>query len=370
MAPRPARTRARADSRRVWQARTLVGLRAVLCTALGDWRAERASLSHGADVLVTTLSKLQAPRRSMVPSPHGLTRGRSPQAHLHPRTETPSLRADGVRALVLDDAEAVYEAPSQLAGWRQLLQLIPDECAVAMATPFIGRSLAAKAPVYVPGIEIVEGRGLHTTRPEVHTTVVRCSKGAYRGYASGYAGGYGSGTRGALEALKVGALHEVMGHRLERRTVVVCNDNRGAEQVSEALRDRFAQLSPRRAPIVLGLHDGLSAADRARALKVFLRPVGEGAQQRPGPPRVLVASARAVRGLELGDAEPGCRRRPIEHIVLYDTPPHGGAYIRRLGLATRADRPPARVTILATDGQIPFARAMLRHDTEGSTISE
>ena len=51
----------------------------------------------------------------------------------------------------------------------------------------------------------------------------------------------------------------------------------------------------------------VSPPPTARALKVFLRSVGEGAQQRPGPPRVLVASARAVRGLELGDAEPGCR---------------------------------------------------------------
>ena len=54
--------------------------------------------------------------------------------------------------------------------------------------------------------------------------------------------------------------------------------------------------------------------------------------------------------------------------MLFDFPPDGPAYVQRMGLATRGEAGAARVTLLATDKQMDFARRMLERDANGEQI--
>lgn len=150
--------------------------------------------------------------------------------------------------------------------------------------------------------------------------------------------------------------------------------------------------------MVLCAHERMEAGVRGAAMARFVA-MGE-------RPRVLVATARLLRGLNVGDGQAaegehaqggegggvvrgggeeaavastgegqGVGRRAarvgrsvVQHIVLFDFPPDGPAYVHRLGLATRGDEPPARVTLLATDRQLNFARRMMAHDVVGQPV--
>ena len=77
--------------------------------------------------------------------------------------------------------------------------------------------------------------------------------------------------------------------------------------------------------------------------------------------RILLATSRAVRGLDLTAGEV-----PLDHLVLFDFAPDTSQYLQRIGCATRGDAKPARVTAFAVGPQVPFAKALLAHDAQGS----
>ena len=91
------------------------------------------------------------------------------------------------------------------------------------------------------------------------------------------------------------------------------------------------------------------------------RPSGYSERTSSSIPRVLIATGRAVRGLDLS-AGPN---RPVDLVVLFDFAPDAKAYLARVGCATRGDAPPARVTALAVRSQLSFARALIAHDETG-----
>ena len=61
---------------------------------------------------------------------------------------------------------------------------------------------------------------------------------------------------------------------------------------------------------------------------------------------------------------------PLDHVVLFDFAPDTSQYLQRIGCATRGDAKPARVTALAVGPQVPFAKALLAHDAQGSAHAE
>jgi superfamily II DNA/RNA helicase len=94
----------------------------------------------------------------------------------------------------------------------------------------------------------------------------------------------------------------------------------------------------------------------------------------PEAPRLLVATGRVVRGLDLSrlpygsqpvDPKYGCGK-PIDRVILFDFPSDAKAYLSRIGCATRGTAPPAPVTALVVGPQLAFARALLTHDEKGA----
>merc|ERR1712060_309497 len=105
-----------------------------------------------------------------------------------------------------------------------------------------------------------------------------------------------------------------------------------------------------------------TASKREASLAAFRRERASGDQARP---RMLIATGRALRGLELATTD----GMPLDEVVFFDFPPDTKAYLSRIGCATRGDAPPARVTALAEGSQLAFAKALLAHDSAGSPHS-
>ncbi len=174
-----------------------------------------------------------------------------------------------------------------------------------------------------------------------------------------------------------------------RRTLIVATSPGTCERVAEALRSALGAAESDRegskgSPLVLVLHERMEATARAKAIATFCAPPKGGPTARAGRQNILVGSALSLQGLNLG-AEPGPPgagegggadgsvsaeplAEPLEHLAFFDFPPDGHSYLQRLGLGTRADGPFARVTMLATEPQLPFARRMLGHDAAGEEV--
>ena len=145
---------------------------------------------------------------------------------------------------------------------------------------------------------------------------------------------------------------------------MLCSSSATVERVARELEEALKDPNRAKSAQVLSFHGSLPADKRSTALELFRRPPAStgatGEHNNAPPPRVLVATGRAVRGLELAQDE-----TPLEHVVLFEFPPDAKAYIARVGCASRGSRRPARVTALAVGKQLPFARAMLAHDEAG-----
>src|SRR5215472_15134197 len=102
-------------------------------------------------------------------------------------------------------------------------------------------------------------------------------------------------------------------------TMVFCRTKRTADQVAEALTTRgFAAAA---------VHGDLGQAQRERALRAF----------RHGKVDVLVATDVAARGLDVED---------VTHVVNYECPEDGKAYLHRIGRTGRAGRAGVAVTFV------------------------
>ena len=102
-------------------------------------------------------------------------------------------------------------------------------------------------------------------------------------------------------------------------TMVFCRTRRTADQVTEALNGRgFAAAA---------VHGDLGQAQRERALRAF----------RNGKVDVLVATDVAARGLDVDD---------VTHVVNYECPEDGKAYLHRIGRTGRAGRTGIAVTFV------------------------
>ena len=381
------------------QARKLANrsIRASIATGEGSkWSTQRDRLRSGLELLVVTMGRLVA--------------------HLSPRDAEPSFSLAGTRAVVVDEADALYagEAPSwytekhlddvydlgdsfddstdkfgdsfganhpletrrkvllqepPLANWKWVRSELPVSCATCLVTSQVPKGIETLMLGDVPHMGKLLGKGLHITRRGVEVSVVDCSIPAAdeRGRRSVFlakvqelqevlAGGRADGVDGAVA-------------RKPKRAVVVCNNAATCQRLVRVLVDEYSKVRNAEGagvPWVHEFHASLRPERRKRALSAFRQPVPG------GPARVLVSTGRALRGLELGSRAPGedscVPRWPVDHVILFDFPPDARAYLARVGIATRGNRTPAKVTALAVGSQLAFAKAMQVHDEEGSEL--
>ena len=398
-------------------------LRVSLATGEHSWATQRERLGGGLEVLVATMGRLMA--------------------HLSPRDRPPSVSLEGVRMLVVDEASSLYQgrdstrAPSvatrpyipgavgtagdvgtrkaeeeetagdsgggggggmprlghapppqdvgseqlPLASFRWLLRVLPAGCATALVTTVLPEGVEDQMQLDVPGLVRRVRPGLHRTRAGVPITLVDCTQPLNAQH---------SAFEAKLEELTmalVGAQH----------ALVLCDNGATCEALHRhlqrrELQRRDLQRSPTATPAsfitaavpalsVHLFHSSLPSARRSESLASFrampdpLAPIALG----PEAPRLLVATGRVVRGLDLSrlpylglsagsqpvDPKYGYGK-PIDRVILFDFPSEAKAYLSRIGCATRGTAPPAPVTALVVGPQLAFARALLTHDEKGA----
>ena len=393
-------------------------LRVSLATGEHSWATQRERLGGGLEVLVATMGRLTA--------------------HLSPRDRPPSVSLEGVRMLVVDEAASLYQgrdstrapsvatrpyfpgavgtaggvgtagavgtrkseeeetagdsggsgggssmprhAPSPqdvgteqlpLASFRWLLHVLPAGCATALVTTVLPEGVVDQMQLDVPGLVRRVRPGLHRTRAGVPITLVDCTQPLNAQH---------SAFEAKLEELTlalVGAQH----------ALVLCDNGATCEALHRHLQRRELQrhdlqrdtAPPPAAVPALSVHlfhSSLPSARRSESLASFRAPPDPLAPIALGPeaPRLLVATGRAVRGLDLsrlpykyGSDKPKYGYgKPIDRVILFDFPSEAKAYLSRIGCATRGTAPPAPVTALVVGPQLAFARALLTHDEKGT----
>ena len=351
-------------------------MRASIATGEHSWSTQRKRLGSGLDLLVATMGRLVA--------------------HCAPRDgKDPSFSLRGTRAIIVDEADSLYQgevptwlqrkriahgdapAPSQqeppLVMWRWLRGQLAEEgaeCATTLVTASLSTSVEEQLRVDVGlGIRALRGRGVHTTRPGVRTRLVDCTVPLV------VDDGHPSVFQAKLDEL-LHALDEVaeIDGRPPLRTLVLCSAAATCERLARALHRQLAHYGVGGGR-VLRFHSSLLPAQRAASLDAFRAPASSDGDE---PPRILIATGRASKGLSFGEVGSlNARGRDgvlggdadsdtgVKHVVLFDFPPDAKAHIARVGFATRGDAPAARVTALAVGKQLPFARAMLEQDKVG-----
>ena len=346
-------------------------IRASIATGEHKWSSQRERLRSGLDVLVTTMGRLVA--------------------HLNPRGVEPSFSLRGTRAIVVDEADSLYqgEVPSwlmrqrgrtqdaarladelwhaegggnregssepPLAMWKWLRNNLPSSCTTTLVSASLPTKVEGQMRIDV-GLDLraLRGRGVHTTRPGVTTTLVDCSAPVFL-----------PDGRPSLFEAKVQEMVERVHETPILRTVALCNSARTTERLARALRENLPP-SWR----ILRFHASLTPRQRSEYLASF-RAEPSASDGEDATPRILVATGRAAKGLSFADGvgydgEGSDGEPTVGHVVLFEFPPDAKAYIARVGFATRGDEPSAQLTALAVGKQLPFARAMLNQDKEGS----
>jgi len=113
--------------------------------------------------------------------------------------------------------------------------------------------------------------------------------------------------------------------------LVFVRTKRGADRLAKKLHQRDVAAA--------ALHGDMNQSQRERALARF----------RDGKVTTLIATDVAARGLDLSD---------ITHVIQYDPPEDGKAYVHRVGRTGRAGRSGRGVTFVLPEQQAEFGRVM------------
>jgi hypothetical protein len=355
-------------------------IRASIATGEAPWRTQKERMAGGLDLLVATMGRLAA--------------------HASPRDAKPSFDLSKTRLVVVDEASSLYagSAPGWLAHkaaathehdgpgrrlpvrqgaplemWRGLSSRLSPDCAKVMVTSALpeGVEEEIRADLGSGGASLAVriGRGLHTTRANVNIELIDCSVGA--DVPDGLNGAAKAGaTAGALFDAKLEELREALAASASSHALVLCNTAAACDRIRHALQSDPFKCGPATCPMrdmppeVVTCHESLKADKRRSALTAFRRPADQaGAGASESPARILVATGRAVRGLNLGAADAS---RELDHVVLFDYAPDAKSYLARVGCATRGLKPAAMVTALVNNrAQLSFAKALLAHDAKG-----
>ena len=323
-------------------------IRASIATGEHNWATQRQRTAGGLDLLVGTMGRLVA--------------------LVAPRDREPSFSLRGTRALVVDEADSLYQGEMPpwmlqnhgygrdlsgdfqeppLAMWKWLRTELTPRCHTTLVTASLSEGVEEQMREDVEALRVVRGRGVHTTRPGVNTTLIDCSVPVVGA----------DGTPSLFEAKLEELLHTLDEQPATDRTLILCNGAGTCDRLARALRTTLDASEQR----VLRFHSSLKPEQRRAYLTSFREP-----PKADGPRRILVATGRASKGLSfskgltLPEDVTG-----VGHVVLFEYPPDVKAYIARVGSATRGPAPAATVTALAVGKQLSFAKAMLRQDEIG-----
>jgi superfamily II DNA/RNA helicase len=229
---------------------------------------------------------------------------------LYDLVERGSLRLDGVRILVLDEADRMLDMGFQPQVDR-IVRRVPTQRQTMFFSATLDGAVGNLARAYTRSAVLHEVESPRETPEGVDHRFVPVS-------AQG----------------KVDALVELLGHD-DGLTLVFVRTKRGADRLVHKLKARGLAAE--------ALHGDLNQNARQRALARF----------EAGRSRVLVATDVAARGLDL---------EGISHVVNYDPPNDDKGYVHRIGRTARAGRSGTGITLVTADQQGDVGRMAARLD--------
>ena len=241
-----------------------------------------------------------------------------------------------------------------LAMWRQLNEGLSTACAKVMVTHALpgGVEEQMRADLGEP-LAVRIGRGLHTTRSGIEIELVDCRADVEITPSVGQA---------ALFEAKLEEVRDTLPPL--PRPMPSSYTTRPPRAIGSASSNCDPSVWTNHLPLTRHAADGCHLPrlvdGRAKAALAAFRRTG-GAEAAEAPARILVATGRAIRGLDLSAAP--APRRPR---CIFDYAPDAKSYLARVGFAARGTKSTARVTALTSSrAQLSFAKALLAHDAKG-----
>ena len=207
-----------------------------------------------------------------------------------------TLRLDGVRTVVLDEADEMLDM-GFFEDIEFILEQTPKERQTALFSATIPPRVEALARRYLREPLYIAIAREERTVPQTHQVY------------------YETAESGKLEALT-----RVLDLETPRSAIVFCRTKRAVDEVASALQARGYAAD--------GIHGDLSQPQRERVLQSF----------RENRIEILVATEVAARGLDLPD---------VTHVINYDIPDDPDAYIHRIGRTGRMGRKGEAITFVA-----------------------
>jgi superfamily II DNA/RNA helicase len=222
--------------------------------------------------------------------------------------ERGSIRLDGVRILILDEADRMLDMGFQPQVDR-IVRRIPKDRQTMFFSATLDGAVGNLARAYTRDAILHEVESATETVDGLDHRFIQVD------------------ARG-----KVDALVDLLKHDGEL-TLVFVRTKRGADRLVHKLRQKGLQAE--------ALHGDMPQRSRERALDRFER----------GTVRVLVATDVAARGLDL---------ERISHVVNYDPPQDDKGYVHRVGRTARAGRTGTGITLVTADQQGDVGRMAAR----------
>jgi ATP-dependent RNA helicase DeaD/ATP-dependent RNA helicase RhlE len=222
--------------------------------------------------------------------------------------ERGSVRLDGVRILVLDEADRMLDMGFQPQVDR-LVRRIPKDRQTMFFSATLDGAVGNLARAYTRDAILHEVESSTETVDGLDHRFVQVDA-----------------------RNKVDALIDLLAHDGEL-TLVFVRTKRGADRLMYKLRQKGVQAE--------ALHGDMPQRARQRALDRFER----------GSVRVLIATDVAARGLDL---------ERISHVVNYDPPQDDKGYVHRVGRTARAGRTGTGITLVTADQQGDVGRMAAR----------
>ena len=222
--------------------------------------------------------------------------------------ERGSVRLDGVRILVLDEADRMLDMGFQPQVDR-LVRRIPKDRQTMFFSATLDGAVGNLARAYTRDAILHEVESATETVDGLDHRFVQVDA-----------------------QNKVDALIDLLAHDGEL-TLVFVRTKRGADRLVHKLRQKGLQAE--------SLHGDMQQRARQRALDRFER----------GSVRVLIATDVAARGLDL---------ERISHVVNYDPPQDDKGYVHRVGRTARAGRTGTGITLVTADQQGDVGRMAAR----------
>jgi ATP-dependent RNA helicase DeaD len=213
----------------------------------------------------------------------------------HIRRDT--LTLDGVRVVILDEADEMLDM-----GFADDLEAILDATPEARQTALFSATLPAR-------IMAIANRHL---RDPVRITIARET------VTPGEAPRVREVAYIVQRRQKLQALGRILDLESPTSAIVFCRTRTEVDELTESLTGRGYSAQ--------ALHGGLSQDQRDRVMRRF----------RDGAVELLVATDVAARGLDV---------EHVSHVVNYDVPPSGEAYVHRIGRTGRAGREGVAITL-------------------------